>query len=177
MDFKEKKLSSNTIFRGVVFNISVDEVELPDGKLTKREVVHHHGGVCIAAKTSDNRYYLVTQFRYPHKQLFLEFPAGKKEKNEDSLECAKRELQEETGYRANNWLYLGACVPTPAYDTEVLDLYYADELIFTGQNLDAEEFLSVQTYSLAELETMVLQQKITDSKTICLLYHLKTRAL
>ena len=175
MKFKEKKLVSKTIYEGVVFTAKVDEIELPNGKLSKREVIEHIGGVCIAAKTKDNRYFIVEQYRYPHERIFTEFPAGKKEKNEDPLLSAKRELLEETGYSAEHWEYLGSCIPTPAYDTEIIELYYASNLQFEGQDLDPEEFITVKTYTLEELEAMVINHKIKDAKTICLLYHLSLR--
>ena len=175
MNFREKKLNRTTIYTGVVFKVHVDDIVLPNGKTSKREVIEHIGGVCIAAKTEDNRYYIVQQYRYPHKRVFIEFPAGKKEKGEEYLQSAKRELEEEIGYEANYWEYLGSCIPTPAYDTEIIDLYYADDLVYKGQNLDSEEFIEVETKTIDELETMVLNQHIKDAKTICLLHHLRLR--
>jgi len=175
MNFKEKKVSSQSIYDGVVFKVHVDEVILPNGKTSKREVIEHIGGICIAAKTEDNRFFMVKQYRYPHNRVFLEFPAGKKEKGEDPLIGAKRELLEETGYLAKHWEYLGSCIPTPAYDTEVIDLYYAENLKFQGQSLDPEEFIEVVTYSLEELEEMARKHEIMDAKSLCLLYHLCLR--
>jgi NTP pyrophosphohydrolases including oxidative damage repair enzymes len=175
MNFKEEKISEKTIYDGAVFKVHVDDVLLPNGKPSKREVVEHIGGVCIAAKTADNQYFMVRQYRYPHNRIFLEFPAGKKEKGEDPLVGAKRELLEETGYLAEHWEYLGSCIPTPAYDTEVIDFYYAENLSFQGQDLDPEEFIEVKTYSLEELEEMARNHEIKDAKSLCLLYHLYLR--
>lgn len=97
MELFEKTLDSKKIFDGRVLHIVLDEVELPDGKRSKREVVNHPGGVCVAALDEDNNLSFVKQFRYPYKEVVLELPAGKLEKGSTPLENGKRELLEETG--------------------------------------------------------------------------------
>ena len=106
---QEKTLSSKTIYDGKVVKLTVDEVELSNGRTSKREVVHHKGAVCVLAITPDNLVPLVKQFRYPFKEVMLELPAGKLDKdNEDIEDAARRELSEETGFIANELKYLGA---------------------------------------------------------------------
>ena len=108
---------------------------------------------------------MVEQFRIAAKSKMLEIPAGKLEKGEDPLECGKRELIEETGYKAGKIQFLGDYYATPGYCEEVLHLYLATELEFVGQHLDPDEFLNVKTYTLDELFDMVMNNKIYDAKT------------
>ena len=103
----EKTLDSKKIFDGRVLHIVLDEVELPDGKRSKREVVNHPGGVCVAALDEDNNLSFVKQFRYPYKEVVLELPAGKLEKGSTPLENGKRELLEETGHSQEQVHILG----------------------------------------------------------------------
>ena len=169
---QEKKIRSRPQFKGRVFNTRIDDVLLPNDQVSIREVVEHIGGVCIAAQKDDGTFYLVKQFRYPHNKVFIEFPAGKKECGELPLITAKRELQEEVGVIAQKWVYLGRCVVAPAYNEEVLELYYAHDLKEVGQSLDQEEFIEVNSASLTEISEMIMKDKIQDAKTICLFFKL-----
>jgi len=172
MKLEEKKLNRQTIYEGKVFNIYHDEVLLPNDKISYRDLVEHHGGVCIAAKTADDHYLLVQQFRYPLNKIMLEFTAGKKEKGEDPLECAKRELLEETGYQAEEFISLGSFVPTCGYSTEIIHLYYANKLSFVGQALDENEFLNVVSLKLDDILTKIMNNEIDDAKTIIMAFKL-----
>lgn len=172
MKLEEKKLNRQTIYEGKVFNIYHDEVLLPNDKISYRDLVEHHGGVCIAAKTADNHYLLVQQFRYPLNKVMLEFTAGKKEQGEDPLECAKRELLEETGYQAEEFISLGSFVPTCGYSSEVIHLYYASKLSFVGQDLDENEFLNVVYLKLDDILTKIMNNEIDDAKTIIMAFKL-----
>lgn len=172
MNLKEKKLNSTQLYSGKVFKARVDEVLLPNNTVSKREVIEHIGGVCVAAQAHDGTFFIVKQFRYPHDAILTEFPAGKKERGEDALETAKRELQEEVGYIAKEWVSLGQCIPTPAYDEEIIDLFYAKDLEFVGQNWDPEEFLLIESLSLGEISNLIMANEIRDAKTICLTFKL-----
>ncbi|MEG1368996.1 MAG: NUDIX hydrolase [Hydrogenoanaerobacterium sp.] len=165
MKLFEKTLSTKTIFSGRVINLKVDEVELENGVHTDREVITHPGGVGIAALDENDCLLMVRQFRYPFARQLLEVPAGKLEYGEDAFACGKRELEEETGYRAAEYLSLGELLPTPAYDNEVIHLYAAKALTRTAQHLDSDEFLSVERVPLEKAVAMILANEIKDAKT------------
>jgi ADP-ribose pyrophosphatase len=165
MKLTEKTISSETIFEGRVVHLVRDEVELENGKITTREVVKHPGGVCILALTDENKVVMVRQFRYAHKIIQLEVPAGKLEIGEDPRLCGIRELEEETGYTAGSFEFFGKMLPTPAYVGEVIYIYLARELRKVGQKLDEDEFLEVVEIDFDEAIKMILEGEITDAKT------------
>ena len=173
MKLFEKTISKEYKYNGRIINLRVDEAELENGKTALREVVEHHGGVCVAALDEDGCLLMVRQFRYPYGEVLLEIPAGKLEKGENPLECGKRELEEETGYVAEKYTDLGKLYPTPAYVTEVIYMYYAETLTKTAQHLDADEFLSVEHIPLSDAVRMVMNGEIRDSKTQVAILKLK----
>ena len=137
----EKTLDSDTRFEGRVFTLTVDTVELENGRTSTREVVHHNGGACIAALTENDEVYLVRQFRYAFGQELWELPAGKLEKGEDPFEAAKRELGEECGLTAEHFVDLGPVYPTVGYCTEIIYCWAATGLTPCDMHLDEDEFL------------------------------------
>ena len=138
----EKTLSSETLFEGRVITLTKDTALLENGKTATREVVHHHGGACILPYFADGSICMVRQFRYAMQQQLWELPAGKLEKGEDPFEAAKRELEEECGLTADNYISLGEFYPTVGYDTEVIYTWVATGLHETKMHLDADEFLT-----------------------------------
>ena len=165
----EKTLNTKEIYNGKVFKIICDDVELSTGKQTKREVVCHNGGVVIAAETND-KIIMVEQFRYPAKEVLYELPAGKLDKeNESILDAAKRELEEETGYCAKNWEDMGFIWTSPGFCNEKLYLFKATELTFLGQHLDEGEILNYLLIGKNIVFDMVKNGKINNSKTIAAL--------
>ncbi len=168
MNFEEKTLKVNEIYDGRIINLHVDDIELPDGRKATREVVEHSGGVCVGAMTENKELYFVRQYRYPYKQVLLELPAGKLEKGEDPLKAGIRELEEECGVVADEVISLGTVYPTVAYCSEIIYLYAAKGLKKTNQNLDEDEFLSVEKISLEKAVEMVMNNEISDSKTVAL---------
>lgn len=176
MKLIEKTLSSKIQFKGRIVTLKHDEIELPDGRHSLREVVEHPGGVCVACLNENGEYLLVEQYRYAFKSEILEFPAGKLEPGEDPLEAAQRELIEETGYQADVILPLGALYPSVGYLTEVIYLYLATHAHFVGQRLDDQEFLNVKTYTLTQLHQLIENDVIRDAKTIALVYKIEQRA-
>ena len=168
MDFFEKTLGTKDIFKGKVFSVHVDDIELPDGSKSFREVVEHSGGVCVAAITDEDELFFVRQYRYPYGRVLLELPAGKLEKGEDPLEAGKRELQEECGVTAEEIISMGTVYPTVAYCSEVIYLYATKNLKKTQQNLDEGEFLSVEKIKISDAADMVMKGEISDSKTVAL---------
>lgn len=165
METFEKTLTRQEIYDGRIISLHNDTVLLPNGKTAGREVVEHSGGVCVAALTEGEELLLVTQFRYPYAEETLELPAGKLEKGENHLEAGKRELKEETGAEAEVFQYAGEFYPTPAYCSEIIQLYVAKGLRFGEQELDEDEFLNVSKIPLKEAVQMVLEGKIKDGKT------------
>ena len=166
MNLEEKQLNFDYKFKGRIINLRQDTVMLPNGNTATREVVEHPGGVCVAALTEDNELLFVRQWRYPYGEETLEIPAGKRDrKDEDPLECGKRELREETGAIAQNYIDLQPLYPTPGYINEVIYCYLATNLTFGEQDTDEDEFLDVIRIPLDKAVNMVLSGEIKDAKT------------
>jgi ADP-ribose pyrophosphatase len=165
MHLEEKKIKSEKVYEGLIFNISHDTVELENGKTSFRDVLWHNGGVCVIPVTDNNEIYLVKQFRYPFGTALREVPAGKLEKGELPEICGKRELLEETGFTCREFIYLGEMLPTPAYNSEITHIYLAKGLEYKNQSLDEGEFLDVEKISLSEAVELVMNGTIRDGKT------------
>ena len=167
MSKKEATINSKCFFEGKILRLRVDEVQLEGGKLGKREIVEHPGAVAIVAITHDKMVLLVTQFRKPMEKDLIEIPAGKLEKNETPLGCAKRELLEETGYVANNWRELFAIYTSPGFSNEKVIIYLATEVVKTLDNpMDSEEIASIDLISVSEALKLIESKKIVDGKTV-----------
>lgn len=166
MDLFEKTISSDTIYKGNVFQVEKLKVLLPDGNISNRDVIRHNGGIGILAQKDNGKFILVEQFRKPIDLVLLEIPAGKLEKGEDPKKCAIRELEEETGYKSDNIEYIGKIVMAPGFADEYIYLYYAKDLYKGVKGGDADEFINVFEYDLDEINTMINEGKIFDSKTV-----------
>lgn len=165
MKLEEKTIKKNYVYMGRIINVRNDDAELPNGKPCLREVVEHPGGVCVAAITENDELLFVRQFRYPYMEIIPELPAGKLETGEDPFETGKRELEEETGYVAEEYYDLGKFYPTPGYCGEIIHIYAAKNLTGTNQHLDEDEFLSVEKIPLEKAVEMVMNNEIKDGKT------------
>lgn len=148
MKLTEKTLSTETIYEGKIITLNVDQILLPDGKQSEREYFTHPGGVCVLPLGDNNEVTMVRQYRYPYHADLLEAPAGKLSPGEEPLECGRRELLEETGIKAREYISLGCIYPTPGYTDEIIYIYLARGLEFTKQALDPDEFVNIETYPL-----------------------------
>ncbi len=161
----ENKVTGETIYDGKILKLKRDIVSLEDGSLDTREVVEHSGGVCVLPLNDLNEILFVEQFRYPFGKVLLEIPAGKREPNEEPMACGIRELKEEIGAEAEKVTYLGKLYPTVAYDTEIIYMYLAQNLKFSGQKLDDGEFVDIIAIPFNEAVEMVMHDEIPDAKT------------
>lgn len=166
MQHTEKTLQSKELFKGKVFRVTLDQVELENGKTAPREIVHHPGGACIAPLTDRGEIYLVRQYRYALGQELLELPAGKLEPGEDPFNAAKRELEEECGLTADEYIDLQPLYPTVGYDSEVIYIWLAKGLHETQMHPDEDEFVTPEKIPLEQAYQMVMNGEIRDGKTV-----------
>lgn len=162
---EEKILSSQQIFQGRYLKVERDQVEAPDGKIYTREYILHPGAAMMIPLLSNGNVVMIHQYRHAVKQVFLEFPAGKRDANENTLTTAQRELQEETGYVAKDWKFLTTIHPVIGYSNEHIDLYLAQNLNLTQRQLDHGEFIEVIEVPPQDLMQFVRDGKVSDVKT------------
>lgn len=166
MDLTEKTLSSETLFEGKIVRLTLDRVELPNGKNASREVVGHPGGVAILPLDDGGNVTLVRQYRYPYHAVVTELPAGKLDGPEDHRLAAERELGEEIGVRADELIYLGCLYASPGFCTETLHMYLARGLHQGDCHPDEDEFLEVLSMPFEELVERIMTNEISDAKTV-----------
>lgn len=166
----ETVLEEKEVFNGRVFRVGVRDVMLENGEKSVREVVYHNGGVAVLPVDSEGNCYVVRQYRCAFDCEVLEIPAGKLEKGEDTLEAAKRELREETGFTAENVVYLGEYWPTVGYCSEKIYLYLATQLTPGETDLDSDEFISTIKLPYSQLLRMCSEGEIPDGKTQLAVY-------
>jgi ADP-ribose pyrophosphatase len=166
MELKETMLRTQEVYRGKIVRVRRDTVRLPNGREALREVVEHPGGVAILALDDKGRVPLVRQYRYAMGRAMWELPAGKREQGEDPFLTARRELHEEIGATAEEWLPLGKMVASPGCYNEELYLFLARKLTFGAPQPEADEFLDAERIPFSELVHRCLDGEIEDSKTI-----------
>ena len=163
---REETIESKQVYQGHFIDLRRDRVRLPNGREAGREYVVHPGAVMIVAILPDGGLVMERQYRYPVRQTMIEFPAGKLDSGEGGLACAQRELWEETGYRARRWAKAGIMHPVIGYATEIIEIWFADDLTSGERHLDDGEFLDVFTATSDELDLWMQQGLLTDAKTI-----------
>lgn len=168
MNFYEKKLKGETVYDGRILTLEVDEVGLPDGSKSVRECVRHSGGAAVLL-IKDGNVLLVKQFRYLYGKSIYEIPAGKLNDGEEADIAASRELEEETGYRAEI-VPLLRIYPSPGYTDEVIHIFLAEKYEFVGQKLDEGEFLDCEFIPLGKVIRMIENGEICDAKTVSAVY-------
>lgn len=166
LDLNETLVSSRNVFDGELLHVYQDQVRMPDGKIKVREYIAHPGAVVIIPLLENNEVVLERQHRYPLHRDFYELPAGKIDPGEEPLQCAKRELLEETGFEAASWRHLTTLHPCIGYSDEKLIYYLAKELVFQGANPDEGEHLELFTLSVTTALEWVKEGRITDNKTV-----------
>ncbi|WP_084522269.1 NUDIX domain-containing protein [Atopobium fossor] len=165
-DLHEHITSENRVWDGRIFSVDRLKVALADGREATRDVVRHSGAVAIVALTADGRICLVRQYRTALDRVTVEIPAGKLEPGEDPLECARRELLEETGMVPDSIAYLTTIASSAGFSDELIHIYMATGLTFAASNPDADEFINVDLVALNELVDAVLDGQIEDAKTV-----------
>lgn len=177
--FYEKTIQTTEVFNGRIISLQVDDVELPDGNQSKREIVKHPGAVAVIAMTTEGKILFVEQYRKPLERTLIEIPAGKLEPNEAPEITAVRELEEETGYTTEQLEYVTSFYTSPGFANELMHIYFTNELtkLEKAVPLDEDEFVEVHYLSLQEAEQYILEQRIYDAKTAYAILCLRNRML
>lgn len=162
-----KRVNRELKYQGSIIPVYSDTIELPNGKLVEWDYIDHLGAAAVVPVLEDGRIVVVRQFRNTLDRITLELPAGKKDvKDEPGLECAKRELEEETGYTSESLEWLVDICSWVAFTNEIIEVFVATDLKQSEQHLDEDEFVDVEAYTVEELKTMIFNGDIVDSKTI-----------
>ncbi|MFH0888058.1 MAG: NUDIX hydrolase [Planctomycetota bacterium] len=158
-------ISNKIVFKGKIFSVSKSVLKDTDGRFI-RETVVHPGASVIIPLISKNQVILVRQYRYPTGKYLWELPAGTIDKGESPYACARRELEEETGFSAGKIRKIKEFYSCPGFCTEKLYLYVAEKLIFTAQKLDADEKVKYKIFSSDEISYLIEKNKIKDAKSL-----------
>ncbi|MEC1671975.1 ADP-ribose pyrophosphatase [Bacillus mojavensis] len=174
---EEKTIAKEQIFSGKVIDLYVEDVELPNGKTSKREIVKHPGAVAVLAVTDEGKIILVKQFRKPLERTIVEIPAGKLEKGEEPEYTALRELEEETGYTAKKLTKMTAFYTSPGFADEIVHVFLAEELAVLEEKreLDEDEFVEVMEVTLEEALKLVESREVYDAKTAYAIQYLQLK--
>jgi len=155
-----------TIHRARVFNLIKENVTLDNGVTTDMEFIEHPGATAIIPMFNDSQILLLKQYRHSLREYIWEIPAGTLNPAEERIDCAKRELIEETGYSAEQWQKLGEITPLPGYSDERIHIYLATDLQPAEQDLDKDEIINVHKVKFSEAVEMIKSGDIQDAKTI-----------
>jgi ADP-ribose pyrophosphatase len=158
--------STTQVYKGSIFDFVTENLKLPNGRDTVMAFIRHPGSIAVVPLLDDNTVVMEVQYRHPVGEYLLEIPAGTLEPGESPLNCAKRELKEETGYHAQELIELGKIHMIPAYSNEEIHVFIARGLTPAEQDLDPDEIIEVVTYPLAKAVQMIDAGKITDTLTI-----------
>ena len=172
-----KRIERELVHKGSILDVYTDTMELPDGKIEKWDYIKHRkGAAAVVTVLEDGRLLMVRQYRNALERFTLEIPAGARDSvTESTLECAARELEEETGYRCENLEFLLSLQTTVAFCNEMVDVYVARNLIPSRQKLDAAEDIELQAYSLEDLCQRIYKGEIQDAKTVAAIMAYKNK--
>jgi ADP-ribose pyrophosphatase len=171
MSSKAKLIRRRNIFKGYCFDVTSDRVLWPNGVTLERSLIIHPGITVMVPLLDKNHLILIHQYRYGADRVLWEVPAGTLKKAEKPLLCARRELQEEIGYRAWNWKKLASVYASPGFNTEIMHCFLAQELEKTKSCLEPDEILEPKVFSLRETKKMIESGKIKDAKTLIALFY------
>ncbi|MBQ2642233.1 MAG: NUDIX hydrolase [Eubacterium sp.] len=164
---KFKRIKRTVVHKGAIIDMCRDDVITPDGNQVEWDYLIHNGAAAVIPVMDDGKILMTRQWRNAVDKFALEIPAGGKDgKDEPTIECARRELEEETGYKSDNIEFLQTIIPAIAYSGETIDIYVAKNLEKSEQNLDEDEDIEIEMYSLDELVEMIQNNEINDAKTI-----------
>lgn len=175
MDEEIRRIDRTLVHKGKIIDYYVDTMELPDGKQVKWDFIQHNGAAAVVPVTADGRILMVSQYRNALERYTLEIPAGGLNPGEATDLAAARELEEETGYASDQLELLLTIRTTVAFCNEKIDIYVARNLVKTHQHLDEDEYLNVEAHTMGELEQLIFNRKIEDSKTIAALMAYKVK--
>lgn len=173
MDNYEKTIKVDNIYEGKILSLRVETVEMPDKKYSKREIVDHMKGVGIIAFDGEDSIYLVRQYRKAIDEFTLEIPAGLVESNEKPIDTAKRELQEEIGFKPLDIEYLFDMHASPGFTNDKLSFFLAKDLEESKLEEDEDEFLERKSFKIDDIYNMIINGEITDAKTIIAVMYAK----
>ena len=163
---EEKEIKRERIYKGTLLGLRKDTVKLPSGKTSTREIVEHPGAIAVVAITKDKELVLVRQFRKPANQILLEIPAGVPKKGESPEDCARRELEEETGFHAKKVRKIWEGYASPGYSDEIIHFVLAEDIDLMKQKTDEDEFIEVDLVDVFACMDMLKNGKIRDNKTM-----------
>lgn len=167
----EKTLATESIYKGKIIDLEIQDVELPNGKTSKREIVNHPGAVAVICITQENKMVLVSQYRKALQKAITEIPAGKLEVGEEPESCARRELEEETGIKAETLTACDSFYTSPGFANEIVYVFKADNLSQGTIETDEDEFVERVDVTLDEAKEMIADGTIHDAKTIYAVQH------
>ncbi len=173
---EEQTVATRRTWAGRLISVRVDEVERSDGRRTTREVVEHPGAIAVVPQLPDGRIILIRQYRRPTETTLLEVPAGTREPDEDAETCARRELEEEIGYRAGRVERLGGFYTSPGFCTEYMDVYLATELSPVEGETPAEFEEALEIVQPAEVPRLFAAGEAVDAKTLAAVLLLTARS-
>lgn len=166
---------SRVVYEGSFLRLEVERVELPNGNQIDLEIVHHPGAAAVVPFLDPNRILMLRQYRHAAGEYLWEIPAGKLEPGEDPLECAHRELREETGYRSGRIERVGSLLTTPGFSDERIHLFFAWDLEAGESAHEPGEVISVHEIDLDEVLARIDSGEIVDGKTLAALLHVTRR--
>lgn len=170
MEYGEKTLSAQSVYDGAIIHVERLKVALPNGKTATRDVVRHQGASAVVPVTAEGHVLLTRQYRKPNEFVSVEIPAGKLDPGEAPEDCAVRELEEETGFRAGKLVHLFSMKSTPGFSDEIIHVYAAFELTRGTADPDEDEFITAFSVSFPEALSMIRDGRITDGKSIAGIY-------
>ena len=176
MSDEVKRVGRELVYQGAILEVYKDHMEFSNGNTAKWDFIRHDGAAAVVPVMEDGRILMVSQYRNALERMTLEIPAGKLDQpGEPGIECARRELEEETGYRSEELEWLLSLRTTVAFCNEKIESFVARNLIPSCQHLDEDEFVDVKAYTLEELKEMIFSGKIEDSKTIAAILAYESR--